>query len=175
MTCHDEPLTTGELDDLARALDHITTDLIDRLAIAATDPWARSPVTGPHVQTQPCSRPPFAVGADVTLNTLREALSCTVRAICEHRGTPLPEVATVVSAASWVRKHRVALSTMTNGRQLVGHVHRAATVAWRSTASSNDDSTLHCSFSTTRTELAAAGGLRKSSARTPHASAVNHE
>lgn len=140
---HDQPLTTGELDDLARALDHITTDLIDRLAIAATDPWARSPVTGPHVQTQPCSRPPFAVSAEVTLSALRETLSVTVRAISEHRHTPLPDVATVVQAAAWVRKHRVALSTMIDGRQLVEQLHRAATVAWRSTASSNDDSTLH--------------------------------
>ena len=131
-----KPLSVDDLDDLARHLDTITTDLLDRLAISACDPWARNGITGPAVQSQPCSRPPYALGADITLSTLREALSSAVTAICEHRGQPAPNVATLVEAAGWVRKHRVALTTMTDGRAHHAALCRIITQAARS---SRDD------------------------------------
>ena len=131
---HDQPLTTGELDDLARALDHITTDLIDRLAIAATDPWTRNSIAGPHVQTQPCSRPPYNLNAEILLTTLRETLATTITAICTHRNTNRPDINSLASAASWIRKHRIALQAMPDGRTHYNPLRRAIDQATRAIA-----------------------------------------
>ena len=133
---NETPLTTGELDDLARALDHITTDLIDRLAIAATDPWTRNSIAGPHVQTQPCSRPPYNLNAEILLTTLRETLATTITAICTHRNTSRPDMNSLASAASWIRKHRIALQAMPDGRT---HHTALCRIVQQAARSSRDD------------------------------------
>lgn len=128
----DTPLTTTDLDDLARKLDLVTTDLVDRLAIAG-EPWSRMGVSGPHVQSQPCSRPPYNMGAEAILEELRNELTTTVRLLCDHRGIAVPAVDSLVAAAGWLRKHRVAFTTIDAraGHELVAGVIRAITAAVR--------------------------------------------
>ncbi|MDF3280469.1 hypothetical protein [Gordonia sp. N1V] len=126
-------LSPGELDDLARKLDLVTTDLVVRLAIAG-EPWSRMGVAGPHVQSQPCSRPPYNIGADIVREALWNELGTTIRVLCEHRGVEVPAFDSLVAAAGWLRQHRVAFSTMDAqvGRELAFGVMRAIDSAVRS-------------------------------------------
>ncbi|MGW0039839.1 hypothetical protein [Gordonia sp. NPDC003376] len=128
----DEVLSEGELADLCRRLDLVTTDLVDRLALLG-GPWSRMGVAGPHVQSQPCSRPPYHLGAEGILAELSNELTTTVRVLCEHRGVEVPAVDSLVAVAGWLRKHRVALSVMEPrvGRELVSGVIRAVDAAVR--------------------------------------------
>lgn len=126
-----KPLTEGDLNDLARTLDQITTDLVDRLAIAS-EPWSRLGISGPHVQSQPCSRPPYNLGAEIILEELRNELTTTVRHMCEHRRIDVPAVNSLVAAAGWIRKHRVAIAVMPDGHDIVRALTRAVDHAVRS-------------------------------------------
>lgn len=139
MTPHPEPLSTGELDDLNTVLMQLTSDLVSRLAIAATTPWATSNNSNQHTHTQPRSRPPYALGAETTLTTLREVLATTITAISHHRNDPPPpDVTTLVQAATWIRKHHIALAGMPTGRAHANAIHQAITTACR-TITRNDD------------------------------------
>lgn len=133
------PLSTGELAELDHTLTHITTDLTARLAITVTTPWTRTSITGPHVQTQPSSRPPYPIGAEHTLTTLREVLAQTITAISAHRHQEPPEnITTLVQAATWLRKHHIALAGMADGRAHADTLHRAVTAARRAVTTSDD-------------------------------------
>ena len=134
MSTHTEsrPLDQGELYDLSQKLDKITTDLVDRLWILATDPWARNGISGPYVQSQPASRPPYNLAAGVTANMLCNEIDTTVRHICEHRGISYPDaVTTAVAGAVWLRKHVVAIQVMPDGREISEHLHRVIDQAVR--------------------------------------------
>lgn len=114
----DRLVTDAELLDLAHRLDDVTLDLVDRLCYLSTEPLPRLGVAGPHVQSQPCSRPPYNIGAEIILNELSNELGTTIRHICEHRGIEVPADAnTIVSAARWLRKHRGTLATMPDARE----------------------------------------------------------
>ncbi|WP_188585329.1 hypothetical protein [Gordonia jinhuaensis] len=104
--------------DLAGKLDAITIDLVDRLVYLATEPMPRLGVAGPHVRSQPCSRPPYNIGAEIILDKLGNELSTTVRHLCEHRGQEVPTLGSIVELAGWLRKHRVAIATMPDARDL---------------------------------------------------------
>lgn len=130
MNPRDLIVSQGELDELARKLDQVTTDLVDRLAIAS-EPWSRMGIAAPHVQSQPRSRPPYNMGAEAILEDLRNELTTTVRHMCEHRGVEVPAVNSLVAAAGWLRKHRVALGTMPDGRESVRSLMRAVDQAVR--------------------------------------------
>lgn len=124
-------MSAGEIEEVVRALDLVTTDLVDRLAIAG-DPWTRLGVAGPHVQSQPCSRPPYNIGADIILDELRNELGTTIRHMCEHRAIEVPAVDSLAGGASWIRQHVVAISTMAEGREIADGLIRAVTRAVRS-------------------------------------------
>ncbi|GAB2646223.1 hypothetical protein GCM10027169_12980 [Gordonia jinhuaensis] len=118
MNPRDAQLSDGELLDLAGKLDAITIDLVDRLVYLATEPMPRLGVAGPHVRSQPCSRPPYNIGAEIILDKLGNELSTTVRHLCEHRGQEVPTLGSIVELAGWLRKHRVAIATMPDARDL---------------------------------------------------------
>lgn len=115
-------MSAGELDDVARVLDQVTTDLVDRLYDRCGSGW-RSGVAGPHVQSQPCSRPPYALGMEITIANLGNELSTTIRHICEHRGAEVPDdVASMPAQAQWLRRNVSALAVLPDGRECAEHL-----------------------------------------------------
>nr|DAI63912.1 MAG TPA: hypothetical protein [Caudoviricetes sp.] len=131
MNPRDAQLSDGELLDLAAKLDAITIDLVDRLVYLATEPMPRLGVAGPHVRSQPCSRPPYNIGAEIILDKLGNELSTTVRHLCEHRGQEVPTLGSIVELAGWLRKHRVAIATMPDARDLHDNLCRVYDEAQR--------------------------------------------
>lgn len=126
------PVSDGDLAELAVKLDRVTSDLVARLAIAGTDPWSRSPISGPFVQSQPCSRPPYNMHAGVTLDELGNELSTTIRHLCEHRCMEVPVLGSLTAQAQWLKKHRVAIQVMPDAREIFTGLCRAIDAAVRS-------------------------------------------
>ncbi|AZG43460.1 hypothetical protein [Gordonia insulae] len=131
MTQEKLPVTDGELDELAGKLERVG-DMVDRLTIAATDTLARNGVAGPHVQSQPCSRPPYDIGAQDLIDELSNELSTTVRHICEHRKVD-PDPMGLEATAAWLKKHRVAIAVMADGREIFESLRRVLDRCARST------------------------------------------
>lgn len=122
-------MSAGEVDDVSRLLDAVTTDLVDRLCDRAGSGW-RSAVAGPHVSSQPCSRPPYALGMEVTIHALASELATTIRHICEHRNAEVPDgLNTLPSQAQWLRRNVSALVVLPDGRECAEHLRRAITAA----------------------------------------------
>ncbi|UJD21091.1 helix-turn-helix DNA binding domain protein [Gordonia phage Pickett] len=111
-------LSEGELYDLAAKLDTVGV-ISERLAILATDPMPRLGIAGPHVQSQPSSRPPYNIGAQGLLDELCTAIEKTVRLICEHRNTE-PDRMGVAASAAWLKRNRIAIAMMPKA----GAIHR---------------------------------------------------
>lgn len=124
-------LSEGELYDLATKLDTVGW-IVERLAILAVDPMPRLGIAGPHVQTQPGSKPPYNIGAQTVIDELGNELGTTVRLICEHRGAE-PEPMGTVAAAAWLKRHRVAIAIMPSAREihdsLIKTINRCARAA----------------------------------------------
>lgn len=127
------PLSRGEIYDLAQKLDKVTMDLVERLKILATDPWVRNGISGPHVQSQPSSRPPYNLAAGVILSQLCNEIATTVRHLCEHRGIDTPERASsITGAAQWLRRNVNAIGVMADGREMYTSLCRVIDDAVRS-------------------------------------------
>lgn len=126
------PVTDAELAELADLLDRVTGELVMRLSIAAANPWARNGIAGPYVQSQPCSRPPYNMSAGTTLDALTNELGTTIRHLCEHRGIEVPDLVTLMAQAGWLKKHRVAIQVMPDGREILTALQRAVRAAVRS-------------------------------------------
>ncbi|UYL86921.1 helix-turn-helix DNA binding domain protein [Gordonia phage RavenCo17] len=124
-------LSEGELYDLAAKLDTVGV-ISERLAILATDPMPRLGVAGPHVQSQPSSRPPYNIGAQGLLDELCNEIGTTVRLVCEHRSIE-PEQMGVAAAAAWLKRNRIAIAMMPNAdeihRSLIATIDRCARTA----------------------------------------------
>ena len=109
-------LNEGELFDLATKLDTVS-EISERLAILATDPMPRMGVAGPHVQSQPSSRPPYNIAAGVLLDELCNEVGTCVRLICEHRNAEQVSMG-LAAAATWLKRNRIAIAMMPNAVEL---------------------------------------------------------
>lgn len=107
-------LSDGELDHLARKLDGVG-EIFDRLATLG--PMSRMGVSGPQVQSQPRSRPPYNLGAQGLIDELCNEISTTVRHICEHRRIDVEPMGIEASAA-WLRKHRTGIAVMADAEEI---------------------------------------------------------
>ncbi|WLP90242.1 hypothetical protein [Gordonia sp. NB41Y] len=116
-------VTEGELDDLADRLAKVA-DIAMALAISASGHRIRREGNGGR--SAPASRPPYDIGAQDILDALCNELGTTVRHMCEHRKIEVPEsCSNVLGQAVWLKKNRVALATMADGRECVEALTKA--------------------------------------------------
>lgn len=128
MNPRDLIVSQGELDELADRLAKVA-DIAMSLAILASG----GRVAGERVgRVMPQSRPPYNLGADQILAELCNELGSTVRHICEHRATEVPEsCANILGQAVWLRKNRVAIGVMPDGREICDSLTRVISRAAR--------------------------------------------
>lgn len=109
-------LSRERVDELVPKLDTVA-DVVEELAVMLTGQATnqRGQESG---HGQPRSRPPYPIDAEELRDQLIESMHTTADAISEHRGSAYDGPIYPLGIAAWIKRNRIALTTMPSGPDL---------------------------------------------------------